>query len=181
MSRENYVRDVVHERLLVGTAQRHGMWNLLAERFAKQLRTQLRRRRWDVIVQGYPDVTSFALLDDCDAEGNSWYLKIISPEKRAVWLLWFGYNSKPLRDIVRRKSGYPSVFFSRRVDDPTSVHPYKTDFMGGDASAPNELLMLPLEARPMLIRWDHETKEMDMAEAVAEVARALSGSERSQL
>jgi Fic family protein len=174
MSRPNFVRDVVQNRLLVGTEQRHKMWMVLAERFAKQLRTQLRRRNWDVQVQGYPDVSAFALLSELDPEGNSWFLKIVSPEKRNEWLLWFGHASRELRETHGKLRGYPSIFFSRRDDDPRSIHPYKTEFMSGTSEVPSELVLLPLEAKPVLLRWNLNSEEESMTSAVGDIADAIA-------
>jgi hypothetical protein len=175
MSRADYVRDVINDRLLVGTRQRHHMWMSLAESFSKALRSQLRRKGWDLLVQGYPDITAFALLTSRDPEGNSWYLKVLDPSGKPVWLLWHGYASDVFVEALKRDPGFPSVFFSYRVDDPTSVHPYKTAFLGGPSRIPNELVFVPGEAPPAFLRWNRELTELDISHVAEEVANALTG------
>ena len=87
--------------------------------------------------------------------------------------MWFGFSTKTLLDILNQRMTYPSIFLGRRVEDPTSVHPYRTEFMSGDPRVPSELLVSPLESKPILIRWNHDTAEADIASAVELLAGAL--------
>jgi Fic family protein len=173
MARKDYVRDVINDRLLVGTQQRHHMWMLLAEQFAKRLRSGLRRRDWEVIIQGYPDVSAFALLVNRDPDGNSWYVKIRDRKRQPRWLLWYGFNSDALLDAVPRRSHFPSIFFSFREEDPASVHPYRTRFMSGDSPVPCEVVLIPGEIEPVILRWNKDVEQLKLDVAADRVSEAL--------
>jgi hypothetical protein len=174
MSRPGYVRDVVNDHLLVGAQQRHHMWVALAQKMAMQLGTALRTRGGDAFVQGYPDVSAFALLVKRDPDGNSWYLKILDSQRRSRWLLWYGYTSdvfvKSWGDLPR----FPSIFVSTRVDDPGYVHPYKTDFMAGESHVPAEIVIMPGERSPVAMRWNHDVETMSIPNAVDRLSRVFT-------
>jgi hypothetical protein len=171
MSSDGYVRAVIQDQLLTTIQNKYTLWKSLPIKFAQALASAARKRGYSTELQGYPDISSFALLQNRDADGKSWYLKLIDGHKRARWLLWYGYNSTQLLDLLRSGSHYPSVFISRRTEDPYSEHPYEPIF--SDPTFPNEILFRPLESTPVRIRKGYELDEYTVESAAARLAETL--------
>lgn len=172
MSRPDYVREVVEDRLLTSTEDARALWQRIAEMFAEKVGRELSARGWGVEVMGYRDRTAFGLLLDRDAEGNGWFLRVRDAENRPVWLLWFGYISDELlADLPGMVVCYPSVFFSVRDRDASALHPYRWVLRHDEL--PNEMLFRPLTARPVLIRYGQRVVELSVDAAAEAVARAL--------
>jgi hypothetical protein len=149
MSSPDYVRDVVRDRLLTSRSAEWSIWCNLPQQFAVALTQALRPYGWTLQVQGYPDISSFSLLAQRDSDGNSWFVKLIDPNGHAKWLLWYGFNSDLLTEMLNNPSRYPSVFISVRDPDPSAVHLYKQVHEEG---MPCEILFRPFE--PALVRWE---------------------------
>lgn len=179
MGQPDYIENVIRDRMLTTPAQQQTLWQTLAERFTAAFRARLREHRYDAHVQGYPSHAAFADLAALDADGNSWYLKVEDERARPRWLLWFGFNSYDYRDVYDGPSGYPSIFVSRRSEDPASVHPYKPVAATDDSSLWSQLLLIPGLARPARLlvgyRWEELSLE-DAAERTADMLVASSSS-----
>ncbi len=168
MSSPGYVRDVARDRLLTSMSDEWSIWCQLPKQFVSALTDDLKSRGWSLEVQGYPDLSSFSLLAQRDSDGNSWFIKVFDPARRSRWLLWYGFNSHEITDLLGGPTGYPSVFISVRDPDPSAVHPYRQFFEDG---VPIEILFRPLEYKPVLIRWDWGLKVDDMT--IPDAARKL--------
>ena len=174
MSRPDYVHDFVQDRLLATGRQRYEAWLQLATHFTDCLRRAIRARHWEVGFQGYPDLTSFALLCDGDSEGNSWYIKIFDPERAARFLLFFGFHSNAMGDLLQRDRPMPSIFFSVRDRDPAAVHPYRAVWDGKEYGIPDEVALLPGERWPVAIREGYTVDRMSVEEAADRVAGVVT-------
>lgn len=172
MSRPDYVRDVIHDRLLTTSKTRYELWRPQCDEFLRTLSRELKGRGWTAILQGSPDLTSFALIEGKNTEGNCWFLKIIDPEGTPKWLLWFGFNSDKMCDLMNEQSRFPSIFASVRDDDPNRVHPYRPVQQGG--IFPDELVLRPMEKKPVFYRSGYELDELDLQTAARFVAEALT-------
>ena len=168
MSSSGYVRDVARDRLLTSEHNVWSIWLHLPRRFLSAFSDNISSRGWILELQGYPDLFSFALLAQRDPDGNSWFVKLFDPNRRARWLLWFGFNSSWLLDILGEPTGYPSVFFSARDPDPDAIYPYKQIY---DGSVPTEMVFRPLEHRPVTVRWDQGFRIDDLT--IPNAARML--------
>ena len=172
MSSPNYVEEVVQDRLLTSVRAKYSTWLYLPQQFVSHLRTELGQIEWSVEEQGYPDVSAFSLLANRDPDGNGWYLKVFDEQSKARYLLWFGYNSDALIDLMNRMpTGYPSIFVSRRDTSPGAQHPYVPVFQG--AKLPNELLFRPLSASPVTLRWDFWSETFTLEGAAKRLVRAF--------
>ncbi|WP_218062397.1 Fic family protein, partial [Micromonospora sp. II] len=171
MASPGYVRAVVQDRLLTSLQDKFALWSRLPQTFASAMQTELAKRGYRAEVQGYPDLSSFALLTQRDADGNSWYLKVLDGAGRPKWLLWYGYKSQELIDITGPGVQYPSIFVSRRTSDPYSEHPYTPVFY--DDSIPNELLLRPLEKKPARLRQGYEVGDYTIDAAAEKLASSL--------
>jgi Fic family protein len=174
MSRPDYVHDFVQDRLLATRRQRYEAWFQLATHFTDCLRRAIRARGWEVGFQGYPDLTSFALLCDADSEGNCWYIKVFDPDRTARFLLFFGFHSNAMRDLLQLDRPMPSIFFSVRDLDPTAVHPYRALWDGAEYEIPDELALLPGEPRPVAIRAGYNVETISVEDAAARIAGLLT-------
>ncbi len=172
MGKPSYARDFVQDRLLGGEQQRYDAWMQLTYHFTECFRRSVRDRGWDATFQGYPDHTSFALLSSGNREGNSWYLKIIDERHEPRWLLFFGYNSNEVCDLFRGAPTVPSIFVSVRDDDPEAVHKFRS-ILGENTGLPEEIVLLPGEPRPVLIRTDYRSTETSVEAATELLATAL--------
>ncbi|GAA4475362.1 Fic family protein [Phytohabitans houttuyneae] len=175
MAAPGYVRAVVQNRLLTSLRDQYTLWCRLPASFSSALSERLAPHGFRAEVQGYPDLSSFALLKDRDADGNSWYLKIVDSDGRARWLLWYGFNSNQLLDLAGSSSHYPSVFFSRRSSDPYSEHPYEPVHF--DPSIPDEMLLRPLEPKPVRLRRGYNLDDYSMEDAAQSLADAVASAE----
>ena len=176
MSSPDYVREVVRDRLLTSVRDEWAIWLELPRRFVVALTEALNAYGWKLQVQGYLDVSSFSLLANRDLDGNSWFVKIFDSDGQPAWLLWFGFNSEVLIDLIGEKeAGYPSVMLSIRDSDPYSVHPYKW-VTGYQSDLPDEIVFRPLERRPVIMRWNYNIEEMTTANAASLLAQALTHS-----
>jgi Fic family protein len=173
MGQTGYARDFVQDRLLRTREQRFEGWLNLARHFTDCLRGAIRKAGWEALYQGYPDLSSFALLCDHNSEGNGWYLKVLEPGGRPNWLLFFGFNTVNMTDVLGTHQPTPSIFVSVRDDDPVAVHPYRW-VMDEDDDLPDEVVLLPGERNPALIRNGWETNAMSLEEAAEQLAQALT-------
>ncbi|MET8976229.1 Fic family protein [Streptomyces sp. NPDC004539] len=172
MSKPDYVRDIIKDRLLTTSQNRYGLWKAQPERYFNALSNELKSRGWSLLLQGYPDLGSFALLEDRDSEGNSWFAKVIDEDRVPRWLLWYGFASQRMLDLSGEEIHYPSIFTSIRDDDPSSIHPYKPFQPGG--TFPDEIVLRPLERKPVLFRSGYEVDELDLPTAVRYMAESLT-------
>lgn len=170
MSARGYVEDVIRDRLLVSQSRQRTLWQEMMQNFAGRLRTELRREGWDCIHQGYPNDASFGELAALNPDGNSWFMKLRAPDGRYPWLLWFGFNSPDYCGVYGEPSGYPSVFFSTRADDPGSVHPYSPAFDRVSRDECSELVFAPAVARPARVLQGYAWAEYTIDECVGVVA-----------
>lgn len=172
MAAPGYVRAVVQNRLLTSLTDQYTLWCRLPAAFASIIGDKLAPLGFRAEVQGYPDLSSFALLKERDADGNSWFLKVWDNDGRARWLLWYGFNSNELLDLTGSSSHYPSIFISRRSVDPYSEHPYEPIFF--DDQIPNEMLLRPLEAKPVRLRRGFDLDDYSMEEAAQTMVEAIT-------
>ena len=172
MSRESYARDFLRDRLLGSQQQRYDSWMQLTYHFTECLRRSIRARGWDATFQGYPDNTSFALLSARNREGSGWYLKIIDDRHEPRWLLRWGYNSHEVCDLLDRAPAVPSILVAVRDDNPTAVHPFRI-ILGEDSGLPEEVVLLPGEPKPVLIRTEYRSTETSVETATELLAAAL--------
>lgn len=140
MSKPEYVRDIVKDRLLTTSRNRFALWKALPEKYFSALSREMKVRGWSLLLQGYPDLASFSLLEESDPEGNSWFAKVLDRDRVPRWLLWYGFSSQRMLDISREGIRYPAIFTSIRDDNPASIHPYRPfqpgALSGRDRSSP---------------------------------------------
>lgn len=174
MSSPGYVRDVLEDRLLSTEEEQRAAWCAITTSFRGQLNEALSDYGWLLEEQGLPDVISFSLLAGRDADGNGWMDVVTDGEGRWRWLLWFGYNTSQLLDLHGgAPTGYPSVFISRKVDDPHAPHPFVWEH-GRVVGLPDELLLRPLEAAPVLWRERFDSVVMPVPRAARRLAAVLT-------
>lgn len=173
MGRSGYVKAFIEDRLLRTPEQRYDGWQRLMYHLTDCLRKSVRERGWDIRFQGYPDTLGYELLSDRDSEGNCWYLKIVEPGNQPLWLLWFGYRSHEMRDLIGSGQLTPSIFFSIHDDDPAAVHPFRPVLDEEGLGIPSELTLIPGEARPVTIRRGYTTTDLRVEDAAELVGQAL--------
>lgn len=139
MGSHDYVRRVINGRLFEDVKLKHEIWRALAESFVAQLQTSFLSNGWAVMIDGYPDVGSFQLLEKGLSEGGSWLARVGPQNDRAAILLWWGFESPQMRVAAGDRSKlYPSIFVSTRFG--THKHPYRRE----------SVLSLEIQLRPML-------------------------------
>lgn len=171
MEKPNYVESKIRDELLATTSQRHDVWRALTESFFICLQQKAARSGWRVELMGYADIEDFALLEDRSPDGNCWFAKF-RYRGSAEWLLWFGYRSLDMVDLVGTNRPWPSVFFGQRTDDPRAVHPFEPRF-DAHGSRPAEVCLSPGRERPVTLRWDYETNDLRVDEAADKVVKAI--------
>lgn len=173
MEKPNYVDAKIRGEFLATTAQRRKAWQASAATFFTCLEQKARRTEWSVRDMGYPGLDDFELLERRDSAGNCWFAKF---RHNGVdeWLLWFGYRSDEMIELVGERRPWPSVFFAQLTGEPTSVHPFVTRWNPNDRHRrPAEICLSPGSRRPVSLRWDYEVEELRIDEAAGAVIRAL--------
>lgn len=175
MGHPEYIENVIRDRMLTSPAQQQRLWQAQVEHLTDTLRHHLRQEGLDAQVQGYPSAAAFEDLANRNSDGNSWHLKV-TKSNRPEWLLWFGFNSWDYCDMFDGPSGYPSVFLSRRTDDPAALHPYTPVPPSDDRSLWTELVVVPGRAQPARLRIGHEWKELSLHDAATRAAGLIAAS-----
>jgi len=172
MSRPNYVRDVLGDRLLSTESQQRDLWTHLLSLLRQGIRRQLKSAGWSGEYQGTPDLASFAALSERDKSGNGWLELIADGAGAWRWLVWCGFNSSEILDLVgKSRTGYPSVLVSRRDTSPVAPHPFVWE--KGLAGLPDELLLTPLDAKPVLWRSGFNTESLSIDETAERLVRGM--------
>jgi Fic family protein len=172
MERPDYVAAKIRNELLRTSRQRYDIWRAQAKALYTCVEQKLRHRPgWGVSLMGYPDQEGYALLEEMNSAGNCWFLKL-RYQGIDEWLLWFGFRSVMLRDLMGSETPWPSIFLSRRSDDPAAVHKFSPPLEAAGAR-PAEISITPGARRPAVMRWDTRVKEMHIDEAVTGLVDAL--------
>lgn len=170
MEKGGYVQSKIRGDLLQRVEQRHDAWVKLAESLLTCLEQNAKYTGWGWQPMGYPSLESFALLEQRNPDGNSWFAKLrhAGIDK---WLLWFGFRSDIAVHLLGGDRHMPSIFIAYRSERPDSVHPFDTDFEQPDAI--NEIILVPGVAKPALVRRGYELQEMRVEEAVRVTMKEL--------
>lgn len=171
MERPDYVFAKIRGDLLASSPQRYEAWLKQAAALAECLNQKTKQTAWTVELMGFPSPEGFELLEERNAAGNCWFVKF----KRggiAEWLLWFGFRSDGLVDLIPGPRPWPSIFFGERDDDPSAVHPFSTSF-AADGLRPGEIYLAPGAIQPATVRWDAQVVEMQIDQAASQIVRAL--------
>jgi Fic/DOC family len=172
MEKPNYVNSKIRDELLATTEQRHQIWRGLAQTFFTCLEQKSRDTDWTIRLMGYPSLEDFDLFESRSVDGNCWFAKL---RHYGVdeWLLWFGYRSDEMVDLVGQQRPWPSIFFAHRTDDPRSVHRFEPRFHADDDTRrPAEICLSSGTQRPVTLRWEYSTENLRIDEAAAVVIRA---------
>jgi hypothetical protein len=174
MEQPDYVRSVVEDRLLSSVAQRCALWQRMVARFAAALARAVRTRGWRVELMGAPGVVEFKMLEERNPDGSCWFVKIRDPRGRDLWLLWFGFRSDKMLEIVgRAETQWPSIYVSRRSRDPESRHVWDQLEGAGYGQRPSEIALTPSDNRPALLRWGWMSEAATLTEAAGFLAASL--------
>ncbi len=121
---------------------------------------------WETTPEGLPSHEQFQLLLDSDPLGNCWFASIGPAGQDREVLLWFGFRSSTLREILRSERILPSIFISVRDRRREAEHRYR---QVSDGDGPLELVVYPEENQgPVLIRFgSHETETCSEAQAAS--------------
>ena len=171
MEHPNFVESKIRDELLATPDQRYRTWLQLARAFFGCLDQKTRVGDWSVRQMGYPSRESYELLERRDPDGNCWFVKF-RHMGHDPWLLWFGYQSDEMRDLLGGGRIWPSIFFSRHTDDLTAVHPYEM-CLESDGRRPSEISFVIGRARPIVLRSNYDVQEMRTDEAAGVVVKAL--------
>lgn len=177
MSTPSYVEDIVNRKFLKTSKARYDTWLTLLNDFTKTLQDRLARNGWSSALQGRLDLDAFSLLCAQNGSGSSWYMKIFNRQGFPTWLLWFGFNSDEIKhsesSVNTLTHRYPSILFSTRNLDRSSVHPFRPTFNSGDSRIPSEIILLPGSRLVTLLRWNNNSRSCMVQDAAILVADAI--------
>ncbi|HEX3734401.1 MAG TPA: Fic family protein [Solirubrobacterales bacterium] len=178
MERPQFVERKVRSELLRTPENRYDLWKkLLRTLFTTLEHKTARPHGWSVRLMGYPAVEDFVSLEEGSTDGNGWWLKLGSQQRGGDrWLLWFGPQSRRMRDLLgntSRTRSWPSVFFDEPDDDPTSIHPW-TGVSGTNAAVcPHEMVVMPGTRSPIAMRVGPELQMLDLTDGASLIAKTL--------
>ncbi|HWV83910.1 MAG TPA: Fic family protein [Capillimicrobium sp.] len=172
MERPGYVESKIRSELLATTSQRYDIWKAQARTLFTCLDQKTRSLNWSVRLMGYPSIEDFDCLECRDPDGNAWFVKF---RNRGVdeWLLWFGYRSDEMLDLIGGGTNWPSIFFSRRSTDPRAVHPFKPEMEAGEHGRPAEISLSPGAPAPVILRREYDVTRLRVDEAASVIVRSL--------
>jgi hypothetical protein len=125
---------------------------------------------------GYPSADDFTCLEEGRRDGISWWVKLRNRSHGDRWLLWFGPQSKQMRELLGdtgKSRNWPSIHFDEPDDDPTSVHPWRGIRGSNARTYPSEMTVLPGTRKPIVVRTDYESEELDLTDGAHMLARTL--------
>lgn len=166
MARHEYVSEVVEQRLLSDLRSRFGIWRNAVDAFTVRITEVLQKRDWVCKIDGIPDLASFHLLSNGDAEGNGWYMRCGPRHDPVAFLLWWGYESLEMHSMLGERSRkYPSIFVSQRLEE--GLHPYSRKEDG------QEIQLTPLGWPPVSILQGDYFFELTQIDAVGVLLDSL--------
>lgn len=171
MERPGYVRAKINAQLLQTSSQRYEAWKSQLHELVSSLETAFLDTGWSLELMGVPSLEDFALLEQRDADGNGWFLRI-RHKGEPQWLLWFGFQSDDLSLTGRLSRVWPSIFWGRRANDPTAVHPYENRTQSA-GERPAEIAVVPGSNKPVTMRWGNECVDYTVLAAAAQIVRAM--------
>jgi hypothetical protein len=174
MAKPGFVQSRIRSELTRDVRARYTMWRELMSNFHTSLEHKVRVRRWRATLMGYPSLEDFVQLEERTPDGNCWFVRLRSPRGVDEWMLWFGYRSDALCDLTGedRPRCWPSIFVSKRTEDPRAVHPWEPVWETSD-DHPVEVSMVPARRLSATIRWGYRTTDMDLVDTAAELSGTL--------
>lgn len=174
MERPDYVQRKIRLELLRTVQKRYVMWLELVKNLFDSLSVKASVAGWSIQLMGYPTDDDFALLERRSRVGSCWFIKLRRGGQDR-WLLWFGYQSRTLVDLLggRESECWPSIFISRPNSDPREVHPWQPIFEPDGSDVPNEITVTPATRKQVTLRHGLQTQDYDLVDGTSLLAKAL--------
>lgn len=177
MERPQFVERKIRSELLGTADKRYDMWKKLLRTFFTTLEHKVERPYgWTLSLMGYPSAEDFICLEEGRREGISWWVKLRNRSEGDRWLLWFGPQSKQMRELLGdtgKFRSWPSIHFDEPDDDPTSVHPWRGIRGSAAKTYPNEMVVMPGTRKPIVVRTGYESEELDLTDGAQMLAKTL--------
>ncbi len=182
LSRDDYVDSILNRSIFRDPSNRHRAWLVYYERFLAALQTEVERVGWSFRRLGLPDAGQFVLLEERDSAGNSWAAVIQDPMGNE-WLMWFGFQSMALTDVIGGMQPTPALYFSPRDLGVETEHPYRRrgENEGAEDGVPDEIALVANAKLRCFIRRGHEVDEVEPAEAALRVRQGMVHAQRQTL
>lgn len=176
MSTPGYVDALINDRFLASNRDRFRFWLATLEQFESVFTHALGVQGLDWRVHGRPTLESFSLLGTRNRDGNGWWITAGAHRQPHEWLLWFGYRSEVVGDLIGEQVLYPSLFVARRDHDPDAPHPYRPWLMLNElgANVPEEIALLPVRANGVCLKRGYDDLWLSVPAAADRIARALA-------
>lgn len=179
MERPQFVERKVRAELLETTDRRYEMWKPLLRTFFTTLEHKVERPHGcRLLLMGYPSDEEFRQLEEGDRDGKTWWLKVRRRREGEKWLLWFGVQSRRMKEFTgssERSWSWPAIYFSAPDSDPTAVHPWRRVSDKDDSPCPVEMVVSPGTQRAITIRTGLDAKDFDLTDGAQALAAALCG------
>lgn len=173
MSKPEYVRDVIEKRLLKDLESTHTTWLVAMQRFYAELSAELASYGLNTSLENYRDISAFSLLLEHNTGGNGWFFRMFDSDPRhPLWLAWFGYNTADMSGHLGAGRTYPSIFFSYRDAGYTYTRRFANSH--GNGNVPDEVVVRPIDFRPVVIRRHQKTEELSFSEAARTIGAAIA-------
>lgn len=175
LERPDLARSLFEADLRRDPDLRYDLWNSHLDALLNAIRDEMRLLHIDFFRVGVPDASTYLRLERGDKSGNMWLAKLYDGAQIS-YLLWLGFMSSTSADLWSRQPA-PSIFISRRDDDPGATHPYLNPFRHGSPVSVDELTVIPRPIeKPVLIRRHGMTlTEHSIEDAASILARSLLG------
>jgi hypothetical protein len=177
MERPQFVERKIRSELLSTADKRYDMWKKLLRTFFTTLEHKVQRPYgWALSLMGYPSAEDFVFLEEGRREGISWWIKLRNRAHGDRWLLWFGPQSKQMKELLgdtQQSHSWPSIHFDEPDDDPKSVHPWRSVRNQVAGTCPNEMVVMPGKQKPVVVRTGYESDELDLTDGAYLLAKTL--------
>jgi Fic family protein len=151
---------------------RYSLWCDLVTQFVNELRGPLRAHGIEIHRLATPPASTFLLLEERDAAGNTWFAKLHGA-RGVDLLIWIGRSSNEMYDGTSRGTVAPSFFISERDRRPESPYNYVPPWKHTRLRL-SELAIHPVPGdRPVDIRYGLTVLEKSIAEAAEMTAEDI--------
>jgi fido (protein-threonine AMPylation protein) len=179
ISKPDLARRMFEADLRSRPSDRYNLWWSYIDQFLRELLSELRDwdQRFDVFRMSRPPESTYLLLEDRDASGNTWLAKIkLGPDIDI--LVWLGWRTEELGALSQRQPA-PAIFLSIRDKSESPAVPYLPPWLSSPFEL-SELVIYPTTHEKVAeLRYGSVAYRSSIGDAASFVAREIADYARS--
>ena len=170
MASPSYAKELVNDNILTDKQTKFSYWSATLNTFTQSLENAAAEYGWVLHRQGELSLKSFSFLWSRSDYGNGWYVTLGRNKHRGKWLLWFGFKTDEWLAREPTRELYPSIHISKEDERPDARHRYTWEYLQNPGQPMiEELSLIPLEDKPVQLRYGSTIKDRTMEDAAREI------------